>query len=64
MTPNTSECHKQTPHANKTQQRTEQIEAARGPSAARVEYLVTFVDAQLRVTRCGRQVMVHRRCGW
>jgi hypothetical protein len=33
----------------------------RGPGAARVAYEVTFVDAGLRITRCGRQLLLHRR---
>jgi hypothetical protein len=33
----------------------------RGSNAARVVYEVTYLDAGLRVTRCGRQLLVHRR---
>jgi hypothetical protein len=29
--------------------------------ATRVVYEVTYLDAALRITRCGRQLMVHRR---
>ncbi|KAI8475409.1 MAG: hypothetical protein J3K34DRAFT_456314 [Monoraphidium minutum] len=37
------------------------IEGVQGPAAARVTYEITFFDAGLRVTRAGRQTMVHRR---
>jgi hypothetical protein len=38
-----------------------QIERLRGSEAARVTYEVTFLDQNLRVTRCGSQLLVHRR---
>ena len=38
-----------------------QIERVRGSDAARVVYEVTYLDANLRITRCGRQLMIHRR---
>jgi hypothetical protein len=37
------------------------MEAVRGAGVTRVIYDVTFVDDSLRVTRCGDQLMVHRR---
>jgi uncharacterized protein YqjF (DUF2071 family) len=33
----------------------------RGPDAARLVYEIGYADADLRITRCGRQLLVHRR---
>ncbi len=37
------------------------VEAVRGPGATRVIYDITYVDDSLRVTRCGDQLLLHRR---
>lgn len=37
------------------------FEALRGEGATRAVYEVTFVDAALRVTRAGEQLLIHRR---
>lgn len=37
------------------------MEAVRGVGCTRVIYDVTFVDESLRVTRCGDQLLLHRK---
>ena len=38
-----------------------ELAAVRGASVARVEYVTTFLDDSLRITRCGRQTLIHSR---
>jgi hypothetical protein len=37
------------------------INAVRGESATQATYTFTFIDSNLRVTRAGPQMMIHRR---